>query len=301
MTAVQMITGRASKLAAGLTVAAACVLAGFGIAAAYWIITDSSNFAAATGDSLAAGATPSVSVTPSNGNTVTIAFAKVAMSDGSRVSSYTVRRYPAAGGAATVASVSCSDAATTRTCTEAGVPDGTWKYTDAPALGLHWSGAESALSGVIAVDTTAPHVTVNQASGQADPTSGSPIHFTAVFTEPVTGFTNGDVTLSGTAGATTVVVTEIGPNNDTTYDVAVSGMTSDGTVIANIGANAATDAAGNGNTASSSTDNTVAFIADGIPPDTTIDSTPSNPSNDTSPSFSFSGTDNQTPAASLTF
>ncbi len=38
-----------------------------------------------------------------------------------------------------------------------------------------------------------------------------------------------------------------------------------------------------------------------IPPDTTIDSTPSNPSNSSSASFTFSGTDNATPPGSLTF
>jgi uncharacterized protein len=37
------------------------------------------------------------------------------------------------------------------------------------------------------------------------------------------------------------------------------------------------------------------------PPDTTIDSTPSNPSNSSSASFTFSGTDNATPPGSLTF
>jgi hypothetical protein len=105
-------------------------------------------------------------------------------------------------------------------------------------------------------------VTINQASSQADPTSTSPIHFTAVFTEPVTGFNNGDVTLSGTAGATTAVVTEIAPNDGTTYDVAVSGMTTNGTVIASIPANAAQeDFSLNGNPASTSTDNTVTFNA----------------------------------------
>jgi large repetitive protein len=115
------------------------------------------------------------------------------------------------------------------------------------------------------IDTVRPDVYINQASGQPDPTSGSTIHFTAVFNEPVSGFTNGDVTLSGTAGATTVVVTEIAPNDGTTYDVAVSGMTNDGTVIVSIVANKATDAAGNGNTDSSSTDNTVTFIANSAP------------------------------------
>jgi hypothetical protein len=36
-------------------------------------------------------------------------------------------------------------------------------------------------------DTTPPTVTVNQASSQADPTSTSPITFTATFSKPVTG------------------------------------------------------------------------------------------------------------------
>ena len=74
-----------------------------------------------------------------------------------------------------------------------------------------------------------------------------------------------DVTLGGTAGATTAAVTELAPNNRTTYNVAVSGMTTDGTVIASVPANAATDAAGNGSTASTSTDNTVTFIANRAP------------------------------------
>lgn len=117
-----------------------------------------------------------------------------------------------------------------------------------------------------------PIVTINQASGQADPTTDSPIHFTAVFNEPVTGFTDSDVTLSGTAGATTADVTEIAPNDGTTYDVAVSGMTTDGTVIASIPANAAQDADQNGNAASTSTDNTVDFDAPNIAPTAVGDS-----------------------------
>ncbi len=104
-------------------------------------------------------------------------------------------------------------------------------------------------------------MTINQASGQADPTGSSPIHFTVVFSEPVTGFTDTDVTLGGTAGATTAVVTQIAPNDGTTYDVAVSGMTNDGTVTATIAAGVAQDAAGNGNAASASTDNSVTYSA----------------------------------------
>ena len=126
------------------------------------------------------------------------------------------------------------------------------------------------------IDTTAPVVTINQAAGQADPTiadptTAGPIHFTAIFSEPVTGFGDGagDVTLSGSAGATTAAVSEIAPNDGTTYDVAVSGMTVDGTVIAVVPGGAASDAAGNPNAASTSTDNTVVFIAN-QPPNVTI-------------------------------
>jgi len=136
------------------------------------------------------------------------------------------------------------------------------------------------------IDTTAPTVTINQASGQADPTSASPIAFTVVFSEPVIGFATGDVTLSGTAGATTATVT---PVTATTYNVAVSGMTGSGTVIATVAAAVADDAAGNDNTASTSTDNTVTYDVNA--PDTTILSFPFNPSSSSSATFTFSGTD----------
>ena len=72
-------------------------------------------------------------------------------------------------------------------------------------------------------DTTSPTVTIDRASSQADPTTDSTIHFTAIFfNKPVTGFTDSDVDLSGTAGATTAVVTESAPNDGMTYDVAAS-------------------------------------------------------------------------------
>ncbi|HQJ98767.1 MAG TPA: Ig-like domain-containing protein, partial [Thermoleophilia bacterium] len=84
----------------------------------------------------------------------------------------------------------------------------------------------------------------------------SPISFTVTFSEPVTGFTSEDVTLSGAAGAGTVVVAGSGA----TYTVAVSGMTRQGTVVASLPAGAAQDAAGNPSLASTSTDNEVTYI-----------------------------------------
>src|SRR5205814_1433688 len=137
----------------------------------------------------------------------------------------------------------------------------------ANALPLGGTGTSGAGDGsftgqVYTVDRTAPTVTINQAGTQNDPTNTSPINFTVVFSESVSGFTGSDVSLSGTAGATTASVSGSG----TTYNVAVSGMSSDGTVIATVpaGANSpgtggAQDAAGNGNSASSSSDNTVTY------------------------------------------
>jgi len=81
-----------------------------------------------------------------------------------------------------------------------------------------------------------------------------------VFSEPVTGFTNASVTVTGTASPGTITnVSQIAPNDGTTWDVRVNGMTTGGTIIADIGANKAQDAAGNGNTASTSTDHTVTW------------------------------------------
>jgi uncharacterized repeat protein (TIGR01451 family) len=118
------------------------------------------------------------------------------------------------------------------------------------------SSNDSATTTTTVTDTIAPTVTINQAAGQADPTSSIPITFTAVFDEPVTGFgDSADITITGTAGATTATVTGSG----TTYNVAVSGMAGAGTVVVTIPGGAAQDLATNPSTASTSTDNSVTF------------------------------------------
>src|SRR3989449_219911 len=117
--------------------------------------------------------------------------------------------------------------------------------------------ASTSTDNSVTFDNTPPTVTINQAAAQADPTNASPINFTAAFSEPVRSLTSGGVTMCSTAGATKTFTVTGGP---TTYNVAVSGMT-DGTLIATIAAGMAHDGAGNGNTASTSTDNTVAFDA----------------------------------------
>src|SRR6266446_7974192 len=122
------------------------------------------------------------------------------------------------------------------------------------SLGMLWT--SDPVTVTVFNDTTQTSVTIDQTAGQADPTSASPINFTAVFSKPVSGFTGAGVTLSGTAGGTKTATVSGGPS---TYNVAVSGMTSSGTVLASIPAGVAQDAAGNLNTASTSTDNSVTF------------------------------------------
>lgn len=111
----------------------------------------------------------------------------------------------------------------------------------------------------VTVDKTPPVGTIALASGQADPTSDSPINFALTFSENVYGLTDGDISVSGTAGATTAAVTGSG----STYNVAVSGMTGSGTVVINLATGTVTDIAGNDNTATTITDNTVQYDVSG--------------------------------------
>ncbi|MGB3266797.1 MAG: DUF4347 domain-containing protein, partial [Microcoleus sp.] len=106
-------------------------------------------------------------------------------------------------------------------------------------------------------DLTTPTVTINQATTQIDPTANLPINFTVTFSEPVTGFEASDIDLSTstTSGTLTPTITGSGP----VYNVAVNGITSNGNVIASIKANGVTDVAGNQNSVSTSTDNSVTY------------------------------------------
>ncbi len=126
------------------------------------------------------------------------------------------------------------------------------------------AGNNSAVSGALAVtiDVVGPTVTVNQATGQADPAIASPINFAVVFSEATTTFDASDVTISGTAAGTLAAAVT---GSGTTYNVAVSGMTGDGTVIVDVGAGVANDAAGNANSVSTSTDNVVTFQSSTVP------------------------------------
>ena len=114
--------------------------------------------------------------------------------------------------------------------------------------------ASTSTDNSITVDTQKPGVTINQASGQADPANTSPVTFTAVFDEPIntSTFVNTDISVGGTATTGTVTVTETAPNDDTTFSISVV-VTDEGTIIPTIPAGGVEDPAGNTNTASTST------------------------------------------------
>lgn len=130
---------------------------------------------------------------------------------------------------------------------------------------LEWEGfANDTFDGLNShsiTDVISPTVTLEQANEQTDPTSSTTVRFTATFSEPVTGFDASDIDLSEstTSGSLTATVTETGTMDGTTYEIAVTGMTGNGEVVATVTANAATDAAGNSNRASNSIDNTITF------------------------------------------
>ena len=138
------------------------------------------------------------------------------------------------------------------------------------------------------IDNTAPTVTIEQASGQSDPATSSPINFTVAFNESVTGFATGDITLGGTANPDTATVTGSG----STYNVAVSGMTSIGTVIASINSAVSQDDAGNGNASSTSSDNEVTYSPP-APSVTSIDRKTGDPNPTNSASVDFTVTFDQ--------
>ena len=105
-------------------------------------------------------------------------------------------------------------------------------------------------------------VTVNQASGQDDPTETNSAEFTVTFDEAIatTTFVAGDITLSGTAGTITTGPIEIAPNDGTTFSFTVTGMSDGDTVTATMAAGVVGNVAENAvNFPSTATDNSITY------------------------------------------
>jgi FG-GAP-like repeat/Calx-beta domain/Bacterial Ig-like domain len=138
--------------------------------------------------------------------------------------------------------------------------------------------ASTSTDNKVTFDLVAPSVTINQASGQADPATTGPILFTVVFSESVSGFTGSDISFSGSTVGGTLQAAVSGSGQN--YTVSVTGMNSSGIVMASIPAGAAFDTVGNASNASTSNDNQVTF-GSATPPAVTInqDSGQADPTN----------------------
>ena len=101
-------------------------------------------------------------------------------------------------------------------------------------------------------ETDKPTVTITSSSGDCGDNldSSRTISYTATFSESISNFVVGDITVTGTANYSSVEASNFAGSGTTyTFDVII---TSDGTLSVSIPADVATDAAGNDNTASNS-------------------------------------------------
>ena len=103
-------------------------------------------------------------------------------------------------------------------------------------------------------------LTINQAAGQTDPTSASPINFTVIFSETVTGFAASAHQFCEQHGERHAHSGGDGDQPDVQRGSV--GMTGTSTVVASVLAGAATDAGSNSSLVSTSTDNTVTVYCD---------------------------------------
>jgi len=124
----------------------AAVVAFPGGAAAAWVLHGSGP-GAAHAKALAAGNAPAGSVT---GHKVKVTWTASSYTNGGvAAAGYIVRRYNTAGVLQTIGSA-CTGTIAALTCTESGVPSGTWQYTVTPAT-ANWRGPESPKSAVVTV------------------------------------------------------------------------------------------------------------------------------------------------------
>ncbi|MDI1255667.1 MAG: Ig-like domain-containing protein [Flavobacterium sp.] len=123
------------------------------------------------------------------------------------------------------------------------------------------NGNSAATQFSIIYDNSQPTVNINSAT--SSPTNSGSIPVTFTFSESVTGFTIGDVSVSN--GSLSVF-----SGSGTTYTATLTPSAA-GTVTVNVGANAANDAAGNGNTAATQ----FSIVYDNSQPTVSITSTSS--------------------------
>jgi hypothetical protein len=117
-----------------------------GAAQASWS-ANASGTAAGRAKTMTGGNVPSGSVA---GNSVTLTWTATNFAEGGAVPGYVIRRFNNLTQTEATVAANCAGTVTATTCTENGVPIGTWRYTVTPAAGA-WRGAQSAQSAAITV------------------------------------------------------------------------------------------------------------------------------------------------------
>ncbi|MEX2552621.1 MAG: Ig-like domain-containing protein [Actinomycetota bacterium] len=253
---------------------------------AFWASTDSSNHAAAVADALQQGSTPTVSAT--GPTSVEIDFTRASTSNGREVVSYLVKRYDSASATTESASFSCDwPAATTLSCSEPSLPEGTWYYTNTTRIaGSLWMGTESTKSTGVTIDTIAPAApSTPDLATASDTGTSSTDNLTSADTPTFTGTAEAEATVKIYAGAVQVGSgTATGGN----YTIQVSALAQGAHTITAT----ATDGAGNVSSASSGLAVTI---------DTSAPAAPSIPDLATASDTGTSSTDNLTNVDTPTF
>ena len=95
---------------------------------------------------------PTGPTAPVTNHAVTLTWPASTFQSGGAVPAYELKRYAFVTGAPQTVGSGCNNTVAGTTCTEAGVPAGTWQYTVTPAAGS-WrpSGGESPKSAVVTV------------------------------------------------------------------------------------------------------------------------------------------------------
>lgn len=225
-----------------------------GVAGAYWTTSGAGTASASTGT---INAPTAVAATNTPGTAlVAVSWTNSTPAAGLSPTGYYVTRVRNSDGA-TFGACGSSPASPTATtpCNDTSVPDGAFHYT-VTGVRASWTATSGSSNNVtVASDVTAPSVTVNQKAGQADPTNALPMLWTVTFSETVTGFDTNDLTRGGTSTGGAVTVTGAGAN----YEISLSGTPTNGSTTFAIAANRAQDLAGNTNTASTSSDNSITY------------------------------------------
>lgn len=143
---------RGTRVFGTAAIASVLFLAFAQAAAAAWTATTApAGGGRSVATTMPSGNQPTATVAGPAGSTVNVSWP--ASAGGSPVAGYEVRSYHATTGTPRVVGAACAGTVAGTSCSEADVPDGSWRYSVIPRQQA-WAGAESPLSEPVAVDSS---------------------------------------------------------------------------------------------------------------------------------------------------